>query len=297
MTENADPYRRFYLAAPPLLAVFALLLWKNQALSAGIREGLILAGHTVLPALFPFSVLSSYAVAIFSPSSGRRRLLPPATVPFCIGLLCGFPLGAKTACDGVRLGLWSQREAEKMLCFCNNTGVAFLIAGVGGTLRGNVNEGLLLFCVQAFVALLTGLLVTLCHRKEAEPVPPFLPSFVLPRFTDALRDAVSAGLTVTGYIVFFSGILTVIRTFLSVRLFPFVAAIMEVGTACHALAEGDGGLPLTSLAVIFSGLSVHLQTASFAAESKINIFPAVFCKAVGGIVGAMLTQLILHITT
>lgn len=296
MTESHEKPLNRYIALPPLLALVLLLLWKNRPLTEGIRAGLHLAGHTIIPALFPFTVLSSYLVALTAPVPGRRKPLPASTVPFCIGLLCGFPLGAKAACDGVRLGQWSRKDAETMLCFCNNTGVAFLIAGVG-TLRGSVRDGIFLFCVQTLVALCTGAVLSFFRPRGRGDAAPVISSFTIPRFTDVLRNAVSASLTVTGYIAFFSGLVFVLRTLLPTHLFPYIAAVLEVGTACRTLADIPNGLALTAFAVIFSGLSVHLQTASFAAESGVRIFPAVIVKAVGGILGATLTVLFTLIAT
>ena len=293
MTASYEKPWRNAMVLPPVLALLLLLLWKNRALTDGIRAGLCLAGHTVLPALFPFAVLSSYLVVLTAPAAGRRRRLPISTVPFCIGLLCGFPLGAKTACDGVRLRQWSVKDAETMLCFCNNTGVAFLIAGVGA-MRGSVRDGIFLFCLQTLIALLSGALLSIGRRRRMPPAVAPLSPMPIPRFTEVMRNAVNASLAVTGYIAFFSGLTSVLRSMLPTSLFPYVAAALEVGGACQALAKTPGGLPLTAFAVIFSGLSVHLQTASFAVESGVRVFPAVIVKAVGGILGATLTILFMR---
>ena len=297
MTATTEKAWQHYMVLPPLIALIALLLWKNAALVDGVRAGLSLSAHAVIPALFPFSLLSPYLLSAMSPTGNRHLRLPNATVPFLVGLLCGFPLGAKTACDGVKLGLWSRRDAERMLCFCNNTGLAFLVAGVGGAMRGHVCDGVLLFCVQALTALITGTVLSVMHHSEKrhEPVSP--PPTPFPRFTEAMHGAVNASLTVTAYIAFFSGLLAVIRTFCPERLFPVISAFFEVGTACHTLAALPGGLPLTAFAVIFSGLSVQLQTASFASEENIRVFPAMICKAVGGVAGTALTALFLYFTT
>ncbi len=297
MTASTEKPRQRYMILPPLIALIILLLWKNAALSEGILAGLSLSSHAVLPALFPFALLSPYLLSAMSPNGSGRLKLPQATVPLIVGLLCGFPLGAKVACDGAKQGLWSRRDAERMLCFCNNTGLAFLVAGVGGSMRGHIRDGILLFCVQTLVALITGIVLSARHRKEKTYTTVCRPATPFPRFTDAMHSAVGAALTVTAYIAFFSGLLSVIHTFCSARLFPLIAAMLEVGTACHTLAAFPGSLPLTAFAVICSGLSVQLQTASFASEENIRIFPAMVCKAVGGVIGAALTALFLHIAT
>lgn len=297
MTATTEKTWRRYIVLPPLMALTALLLWKNEMLADGVRAGLALSARVIIPVLFPFSLLSPYLLSAISLTGNSHFKLPKATVPFVVGLLCGFPLGAKTACDGVRLGLWSQRDAERMLCFCNNTGLSFLIAGVGGAMRGSIADGILLFCVQTLVALATGMILSVPHREEKSSPSNRLSVTFFPRFTDAMHGAISASLTVTAYIAFFSGLLSVIHTFCHGGLFPLIAAFLEVGTACRTLAAPNGGLPLTAFAVIFSGLSVQLQTASFASAENVRVLPAMICKGVGGIVGAALTMLFLRFTT
>lgn len=292
MTETREKAVARGAALPPVLALFALLLWKNEALAEGIRAGLLLAGRTVVPVLFPFAVLAPYLPPLLSDQSKRR--LPPSALALIVGLLCGFPLGAKLACDGARDGLWSRREAERMLCFCNNTSVAFLL-GVGGHLRGNVRDGVLLVCVQFLVASLFWLLLSLPRRgAEAHTVYSTHAIRSLPAFTDAVRGAIGAALTVTAYIAFFSGISVVLGTIVPAAVFPYLVAWLEVGTACRALATVPHGLSCTAFAILFSGVSVHLQTASVAQESGVRLLPAVLCKAAGGILGAALTELFLH---
>lgn len=282
-------------ALPPVLALFALLLWKNEVLAEGIRAGLLLAEHTVIPVLFPFAVLAPYLPPLFSTQAKRR--LPPSALALIVGLLCGFPLGAKLACDGVHLGLWSRQEAERMLCFCNNTSIAFLL-GVGGHLRGNVRDGILLVCIQLLVASFFWLLLSLPRRgaqAHTERRTPAIPP--LPTFTDAVHGAIGAALTVTAYIAFFSGISAVLGTIVPAAVFPYLVAWLEVGTACRALATVPHGLSCTAFAILFSGVSVHLQTASVAQESDVRLLPAILCKAAGGILGAALTELFLRFTS
>lgn len=292
MTERRGKAAARGAALPPILALFALLLWKNEVLAEGIRAGMLLAGHTVIPVLFPFAVLAPYLPPLLAGKSGRG--LPPSALVLAVGLLCGFPLGAKLACDGAHDGLWSRQEAERMLCFCNNTSIAFLL-GVGGHLRGSVRDGILLVCVQLLVASLIRLLLTLVYRDARQIPHQMLSSAMpLPTFTDAVRGAIGAALTVTAYIAFFSGISAVLGTIIPASIFPYLVAWLEVGTACRALAKVPHGLSCTAFAILFSGVSVHLQTASVAQGSGVRLLPAVLCKAAGGILGAALTELFLR---
>ena len=93
-----------------ILALFSLLFMIFHAglVTKGAAAGLLLWYSAVVPALFPFMVLSS----ILSASGGISWLMQPFTVVFrfcglsadgwyvlLTGLLCGCPMGAKTCAD------------------------------------------------------------------------------------------------------------------------------------------------------------------------------------------------------
>ena len=94
--------------------------------------GLTLWFQKMIPALFPFMILSGimvrmdltkYFALVLSP------LLKPifkvsGTGAYCIimGFLCGFPMGAKVIADLYDRQKISKREATYLLSFCNNIG-------------------------------------------------------------------------------------------------------------------------------------------------------------------------------
>lgn len=53
--------RRAALSAA-LLVCMAVLLWQNETASAAVRQGLTLCARSVIPSLFPFFVVVSFAV-------------------------------------------------------------------------------------------------------------------------------------------------------------------------------------------------------------------------------------------
>ena len=51
---------RAALNATAAAAALALLVWRGQAVAAGVRQGLVALGQTLIPALFPFLILSGW---------------------------------------------------------------------------------------------------------------------------------------------------------------------------------------------------------------------------------------------
>ena len=142
-------------AAARLFPVFfgaALLLFPDVS-AAAAREGVALCLQTVLPSLFPFFVLSSLLVQSDVPrllSRAMAGVMYPlfgvsgaGASALILGLLGGYPVGARTVAELYGRGEIAREEAEQLLAFCNNSGPGFFL-GVCGTavLREGVNTNL-----------------------------------------------------------------------------------------------------------------------------------------------------------
>ena len=151
-----------------LLLATAGLLLAPQAAASGALQGLRACAARVIPALLPFFVVSRMLTALPLPTPGRRadRLfralfgVRAACLPALLtGLLGGYPAGAAAVTELYRAGALSKAEAERALCFCNNSGPGFFAGLIGTTVLGDVRRGLILYGLHALAALLTGLLL------------------------------------------------------------------------------------------------------------------------------------------
>ena len=142
-------------AAALLFPVFfgAALLFFPDVSAAAAREGVALCLQTVLPSLFPFFVLSSLLVQSDVPrllSRAMAGVMYPlfgvsgaGASALILGLLGGYPVGARTVAELYGRGEIAREDAEQLLAFCNNSGPGFFL-GVCGTavLREGVNTNL-----------------------------------------------------------------------------------------------------------------------------------------------------------
>ncbi len=165
-----------------LILCFALLLFFPAACLEGARNGLLLWFHTVLPTLFPFLFVSSMLVA-----TGTAHMISRIGKPFLapvfrvstdccyailIGLVSGYPLGAKTCADLVQEGSISKQEGQYLLCFCNNASPMFIISFTAGSLLGLPYRSCLLFWLTVLVsAFFTGAIYRFCkHPFTKHPI-------------------------------------------------------------------------------------------------------------------------------
>jgi len=271
-----------------------LFFIKNSALCTSyVAEGMEICIKSVIPSLFPYMVLCSLTV-----SSGLAKYLGRLlSKPFCalfaldggcaaavlLGAVAGFPMGAKTAVDSYKNGLCTREEAERVCCFCNNTGPAFLIGGIGIGFFGDARAGVRLYIIQIISAMLMGILLSfgkprLFSSKKEKIV-------FSPDISSAVRSSVSAVLTVCGFVIFFKVLNGALDSVLSAlklkRLSPLLFALCEVTSGSMAAAE-TGSLPLAAFAVGWSGGCVHAQSAGFMISEGLKMKKYLLCKALQG---------------
>ena len=281
------------------LAIAFLMIILGENIKSGILDGLRFASQTIIPTLFPFFVLSDLWSSYFYVNEngflGRlfERLFhihPAALSAFLSGLICGFPIGVKTASELYLGQIISKDEFEHLSGFVNNPSVAFIISGVGMGIFGDLWLGVMLY----FSVVLSSLAVGVIFRKGKVK---YRNSSDISRQTFSLvqsvKNAGATSITVTSYIIFFSGLIGIYRSFIeNEAALSLISTIFEVSSATSiigncSLFSIDLKLMLTAFALGFSGLSVHLQALSFFPEdaSRTRYF---LMKLIQGIISAFL---------
>ena len=266
--------------------VFCLLLiLRNSEIAIEyIHRGLLLCAKTVIPALFPFMVLSEIIVGgeLGAPLIARltrplQRLLRLPAVgcsAVVLGLLCGAPVGAKCAIRAFDDGRLSQNDAERTIACSNNPSSAFLISAVGVSLWGNRRFGIALYICVLLSSLITGILLARrCKASVTERAILYEPAShptAAKLFTDAVRSSAKSMLLICAYVIFFSALVGTLGIVIGQMRLPqalsaLLFCIFEIsGGVSQACACGVGlqAAVLTAFAVGWSGLSMHCQILS-----------------------------------
>lgn len=133
---------------PSLFVLFTicLIIFSKENLSA-TKNGLLLWANSVVPALLPFLIatelLSHTTVVNFIGKLLNKYMKPIFNVPgigayaFIMGIISGYPVGAKIVTEFRKNGDCSRAEAERLLAFTNNSGPLFIIGTVGVSMFGN----------------------------------------------------------------------------------------------------------------------------------------------------------------
>ena len=256
------------------LAMLVLILDNKTALS-GARQGLLLCAQTVVPSLFPFFVISN--VLSSGITSSNFSFLSPI-LRFCkmparaenlllVGLMGGYPVGAKCIYDCWKRGQISKLDAVRCLGFCSNAGPAFIF-GMCAMLFSENWVTWVLWAIHIISALLVGHWLPKNYASEFTVVMGERVSLA-----DTMKNSISAILSVCGWVVMFRVIIEFIDLWF-LWLLPGYCGVairgaLELANGCSSLASVDSeGIRfiLCSAFLGLGGVCVGLQTISVAEE-------------------------------
>ncbi|MBR4703816.1 MAG: hypothetical protein IKO91_08220 [Oscillospiraceae bacterium] len=267
---RSDPAGKL-LTYLPVLAAFLLLTLRPGSASEAAAAGLETCLRAVIPALFPFLVLTSAILRLGIPKRVERFLGAPferlfrirrsALPVFLLGLAGGYPVGAAAAAESFRRGACSREEAERLVIFSNNCSPGFLLGLAGGQILGNRRAALFLLFLQWMVSVYMGWLLGFgCapskRNDDLRESPAPSPAELL---TGSVRDGGRTCLLICAYVVFFS----VLASFLPAL--PLLRGMLEM-TGGLLLLGGDTLPKLMQAAFLlgFGGLSIACQAAAAA---------------------------------
>ena len=289
-----------------LVILSAFVIIYSRQTSDSVRSSITFAVTTVIPALFPFMVLSR----MIASSDALQYILSPSEkvtvklfniscngmIPVIIGFITGFPIGAVTVCEKYKKGEYSKGEAERLLALSHNTGPSFPIGFIGIQLWGSARFGLFLYLSQIIPWLLATTLWKGRHKAErtqTSAVNGKRRSSLIIQITDAVSSAALASISVAAFTVFFGfclGAIDILMPKMTFSARAFMSSLLELTDGCCYAARlgGTVGCALTGFAVGFGGLSALMQASSAACVQGLSVKTLIRIKLISGIVCALL---------
>ena len=271
--------RRRILPTLGLLGVMALLLLCSADAAQAVRDALVLCAQSVIPALFPFFVVSSLFIDLGCAAVLGRSLAPvmhrlfgvsgAGGTAFLLGIIGGYPVGGRTAGELYRSGQCEREECERLLAFCNNAGPSFILGIAGLGCFGSVRVGAWLYLIHVGAAVMVGLLFRSTSRQMGQPE-----KTETPRWADALIQAVRGGamsmVNICAFVVFFLVILRLFSRFTGIQ-HGAILGIVEMTNGILRLANDRRGFIWAAGLLGWGGLSVHCQTAAVLSGSSLSL--------------------------
>lgn len=277
--DEVKSMRRRILPTLGLLGVMALLLLCSADAAQAVRDALALCVQSVIPALFPFFVVSSLFIDLGCAAVLGRSLAPimrrlfgvsgAGGTAFLLGIIGGYPVGGRTAGELYRSGQCEREECERLLAFCNNAGPSFILGIAGLGCFGSVRVGAWLYLIHVGAAVMVGLLFRSTSRQMGQPE-----KTETPRWADALIQAVRGGamsmVNICAFVVFFLVVLRLLSRFTGIQ-HGAILGIVEMTNGILRLANDRRGFIWAAGLLGWGGLSVHCQTAAVLSGSSLSL--------------------------
>ncbi len=322
-----------------LCFTFCLLIFSKSNLPA-VKAGLALWANSVIPSLFPFFVatellMHTNIINIFG--KFLNKLMKPlfnvrgeGSFAFVMGIISGYPVGAKIASTFRQNNICSKEECERLLSFTNNSGPLFIIGTVGILMFRNTTIGLLLFITHILACISTGFIFrywkkgknTMLETSKYSNIKESKKTASISNLGEILAESITSStstiLLIGGFIVIFSSIISILKASgllnnISYSLYPIfnflnidtsfiqgiLTGILEItngiqtisSIACKKLSIN---IVLTAFLLGFGGISVLLQVWSIIAKTDLSIKPYLFGKLLHGLFAAFYTYLFMN---
>ena len=308
------------MVIPACICVFTvfLILFSSDNLAAA-KSGLLLWASSVVPSLLPFFIateLLGYTNIVSVLGKLLNRFMRPVfNVPgegafaLIMGIISGYPAGAKIVCNLKEQGVCTAEECERLLAFTNNSGPLFIIGTVGVSLFSSSIIGFKLFFVHLVSCLLVGFLFrwwkcnkSFCFvgKRSNTATVNYVGFNNLGMFlSKSIQSAIHSVVIIGGFVVLFSVIVSMLNSskilsalctffnpLLNLLKIPvsysgsIITGIIEVtnGVKLATIGQSPFSIIICSFLLGFGGISVLLQVLSITSEAKISIKPYILGK-------------------
>ena len=308
------------------IIIIYFIISPNQCISAAL-QGAKLFANSILPSLFPFMVICNMLIAfdgikIYSKVLGPLlckplRLSKCSSFAIVASFLCGYPLGAKYSCDLYKKKYIDKEEFSRLLNIATNAGPLFIIGAIGSSMLNNPYYGYIILISNYLSAIIIGFLtikkssninsnleIALDDEKEKKNLGEIL--------KDSISDAVMGVLTIGGYVIFFSLLISLIKNNpLSKSLLlnlssnfeiftGFILGSLDLSNGSSIVATGNLSLVvklcLLSFICSFGSLSVVAQVNSFIYKYKVSMTKYTLYKFLQGIISIGICYILCFLT-
>lgn len=296
---------RFYIVKlkqiflPFILVIFTicLVVFSKTNLSAA-KNGLVLWANSVVPTLFPFFVateLLSHTNFIYYLGRVLNKFMKPifnvrgeGSFALIMGIISGYPVGAKIAANFRENNICSKEECERLLSFTNNSGPLFIIGTVGITMFGNSTIGFLLLITHLLASFTVGFIFRFWkYNSKSKDIS--LTSAINSNndisfsnlggiIGNSISNSINTILLIGGFVVLFSVIISILQT--SHLLDLLAGSIKPLLDLLHISDNFSSGI-ISGIFELTNGLNIVCNIPE--KKISVNIIVASFLLGLGGI--------------
>lgn len=300
-----------------LITLFIFIFIINIKTSlAAVVDGLKLCLNSIIPTMFPFSVICNLlicydGISIYSKFLGPffckpLNLSKNCSFPLVASFICGYPLGAKYCSDIFELGYINRDEYTRLLNIASNCGPIFILGVIGTTLLNNIEAAYILLASNYISIIIIGIITRNNSKKSSfKPIVTTKSSVSLgDNFKNSIENAINTTLSITGFIVIFSVLISLIKentiitliinnieSYINIptgALSSLFLGSIEITNGCSIISSSGFStsikLGLISFLCSFSGLSIIAQSSSFISKHGVSIKKYTLLKILQGVI-------------
>ncbi len=324
---------------PSILILFTscLVIFSNTNLSAA-KNGLILWANSIVPSLFPFFVateLLSHTNFTYYLGKILNKFMKPifnvrgeGSFALIMGIISGYPIGAKIAANFRKNNICSKEECERLLSFTNNSGPLFIIGTVGISMFGNSTIGFLLLITHLLASFTVGIIFRFwkyqkdSHIQENHTWSNTNDNISLSNLGGIIGNSISSSintiLLIGGFVVLFSVIISIMQASQLLQILSnslqhifnllhipstfctgFISGILELTNGLNIICNiPEKNLSINIMIASFllglGGISILLQVWSTIAKTDLSIKPYILGKLLHACFSALYTFILLN---
>ncbi|MGN1227258.1 MAG: nucleoside recognition domain-containing protein [Christensenellales bacterium] len=247
------------------------------------NEGIMLWANNLLPALFPFFVLTKLLMEIDVLEPATRFLAPimkkifntnsNSSYLFIISILSGYPVGSKIVADAYNLGKIDYAELHRLITFTSVSGPLFIIGTVGINMLSNSCYGYIILFSHIASAILNGV----CYKNYT---PKTMYSIKVENnkktsksvLTIAVKNSIDSILLIGGLVCLFYVSMDAISSLITLP--PILQGIIEITKGCYEISVSNLSINLKTIIctglITFGGLCIHSQAMYFLKECNVS---------------------------
>lgn len=320
-----------------LCFISCLIVFSRNNLSAA-KNGLVLWVNSIVPVLFPFFVateLLSHTKLTYYLGKVLNKFMKPlfnirgeGSFALIMGIISGYPIGAKIAANFRENNVCSKEECERLLSFTNNSGPLFIIGTVGISMFGNSTIGFLLLITHLLASITVGIIFRFWKFNTKQSIHT---NNSFSNFKDdiswanlggvignSISNSINTILLIGGFVVLFSVVISILQTsqFLEIlanifkpffRLFNiptefcngFISGILELTNGLNIICNISAkkisiNIIMASFLLGFGGISILLQVWSCISKTDLSIKPYIIGKLLHASFSAFYTFIFLQ---
>lgn len=299
--------RKNWIGISVMIGMLGLIVCTEAAAEAA-RNALRVCATSVIPSLFPFFVLSKLLLSGSFTVPFPNRLAEkcfgvsgPCLSAFCVSLLGGYPAGAAAVVELYKNGTVTKQDAERALCFCNNSGPAFFLSLIGGTVLHSAALGSALYIIHVISAVLCGRMLAgsgkdMLRMRAVKSER----ATKAKRLPEAISESCASLLQISGLIVFFSVMLAIGEEVGILRLLSRIPHLpvaelkalfcgaFELSVGILRSADSRHAFVLCAFIMGWGGFCVHMQAKALWQDAGVQPKRYFRSKLLHGMISAIL---------